>query len=269
MEYLKQIENFILSNWDKIVIFVLITIVGLFIIRGTDKTLNKFLIKRRFDPILVNFINGLIKIILSMVLALVLLDYLTIPITPFLTILGTFGLTLALSLKDSISNVASGMIIIVTHPFKQGDYIDCQGIAGTVQKISLINTTLISIDNKKVVMPNNKLTSNSIINFSSEEKRMVEFTFTVAYGTEIEKVKNTIKEVILREEKIYDQPEPIIRLNKLGESGIDFLVRIWCKTTDWRGVYFNMLELVYQEFYKKGISFPFNQLDVHIKSKIN
>ena len=167
-------------------------------------------------------------------------------------------------MQDSVSQFASGIQILLNRPFKNGDYIEVAGQAGFVDEIRFMNTVITTVDNKRIVIPNTHLTKNEIVNFSAEDKRRVDLSYSIAYTDDIETAKSVLKNTISDVEKILNDPEPNIFVGTHGESSVELIVRVWCKSVDYWDVYFSMQEKVKLAFDKNGIHIPFNQLDVHI-----
>jgi small conductance mechanosensitive channel len=172
-----------------------------------------------------------------------------------------------LALQGSLSNFASGFLIILFRPFKVGDYVEAGGVSGVISKISIFTTDLNTVDNKKIIVPNSKIMDGTITNYSAEETRRVDFSFGVGYGSDIKKVNEIIAGVIEKHELILKDPAPFVRLGKLNDSSLDFTVRVWAKTGDYWAVYFDLTEQVKTEFDKNKINIPYPQMDVHLINK--
>jgi small conductance mechanosensitive channel len=153
-------------------------------------------------------------------------------------------------------------------PFKVGDLIETQGYIGIVYEIQIFNTLLKTLDNRVVFLPNGNLSNSSLINYTHQTERRVDMLFSISYGDSAEVARETLKELIAEDDRVFHEPEPVIALSKLNNSSVDFTVRVWCKSVDYWGVFFNMHEKVYNTFPKKGLSIPFPQMDVHIKKAI-
>lgn len=260
----QDIINFFINNGWKIIAVASLIILGVIAIRLICRSLRRVFIRRHIDEIVSTFIVTVVNVILIIVLIVAVFDIMGISVAPFVAVLGTAGLALALSIQDSLSNVASGIVIIITKPFKKGDYVDIGGIAGSVDSIHMLTTHLITPDNKKIIMPNNKVAKSEITNFSMQDNRRVDFRFNVAYGSDIDSVKKVIDKVIKRHELILEDPLPQIRLIEHGSSSLVFVTRIWVKTPDYWSVFFDIQEQVYKAFRDNNIEIPYNKLDVNI-----
>ncbi|MCM1545365.1 MAG: mechanosensitive ion channel family protein, partial [Ruminococcus sp.] len=185
-------------------------------------------------------------------------------INSFLAAIGAAGITAGIGLQDFVAQFASGIQILMTHPFKAGDYIEVENVGGFVAEIRFMNTVITTVDNKRIVVPNSHLTKNRIVNFSAEETRRVDLTYYIGYNDDIEKAKSVIIEVASANQFVLSDPEPVVYVNSHGESSIELTARIWCKGENYWPVYFAMQEEVKLAFDRNGIHIPFNQLDIHI-----
>ena len=184
-------------------------------------------------------------------------------VASLVTALGAATVAIGLALQDTLKNIASGLMVLVNKPFKVGDYISLSGYEGTVTKIDISNTHLLTIDNKEVIIPNSNTTVNNITNYSSQEKRRINLSYSVAYGTSIEKVRRVIKEITSAQDKILQDAEPFIAVGEHADSSVKIIVRVWCKTSDYWDVYYYMQENILKKFKENDIEIPFNQIDVH------
>ena len=202
------------------------------------------------------------KFILWLLLILLLLSQLGIEVTGILTAFSAIILAVGMALQNAIANVANGIIIISSHMFKKGDYIITNGVEGNITDINFMFTTLNTPDNKKITLPNSTLLNNNVTNLGAYPKRRVDFTFSVAYESDVEAVKKIVTDVMVSNGKIYLDPEPFCRLKYLSASSIDFFANCWCDNEDYWDVYYYVMENVYNEFKRKNISVPYNQLEV-------
>lgn len=263
----QEIVDFVNTHGIKIISVLSVILIGFILIRIIKRATKKLLEKRKVDKIVEHFIVSIVYMILIIILIVSVFDMLDISTTPFVTILGTVGLALALSLQDSLSNIASGIIVIITKPFKQEDYVNIGGVEGSVKKISLLYTELYTFDNKIVRMPNNKLTKTEIINFTTLSTRRIDLIYNVVYGTSIEKVKEVIGSVIDKNQKIIKDPLPIIRLYEHAASSLQFAVKVWVNTPDYWNVYFDMQEQVYIALKEAGMGIPYNKMEINVVNK--
>lgn len=248
----------------KLIAAIAILIIGRIIAKSIKNLLVKMLKKKKLDETISSFITSLIYSTLWIFVILAALSQLGIQTTSFMAIIGAAGLAIGLALQGSLSNFASGFLIILFKPFKVGDYVDAGGVSGTISKISVFTTEINSVDNKKIIVPNSQIMNGTITNYTAEKTRRVDFTFGVGYEADINKVKNILSNIITGHKLILKDPEPFVRLGNLGESSIDFTVRVWTKTENYWDVFFDLTEQAKNEFDKNGISIPFPQMDVHL-----
>ena len=187
-----------------------------------------------------------------------------ISIGPLLTGLGIAGFIIGFALQDTLSNFASGMMILIYRPFDVGDFVDAGGVTGRVDRMSLVNTTFKTLDNQVIVVPNNLIWQQVITNLTAQRTRRVDLTFGISYSDDIDKAKTILREVVENYEACLKTPEPNIRVNTLGESSVDLICRPWVKTDDYWNAYWDLTEIVKKRFDEEGISIPFPQRDVHM-----
>ena len=187
--------------------------------------------------------------------------------TSALAVFGAAGLAVGLAVKDSLSNFAAGVMIAVFHPFRIGHYIEAAGTAGTVREVGMFNTSLLTPDNKQVVVPNRLVYNDTIVNYSSEEIRRVDLVFGIGYEDDIDKARALIEKIMAADKRILKDPAAVVAVNELADSSVNFVVRPWCKSEDYWDVRFALLEQVKQSFDKNGISIPYPQQDVHMHNE--
>jgi small conductance mechanosensitive channel len=253
-----------LDYGPKLIAALAILIIGSWIIKGVTKSFGKMLDKRETDSSLKPFLKGIVGALLKVLLLISVLGMIGIEMTSFIAILGAAGLAVGLALSGTLQNFAGGVMLLIFKPFKVGDYIEAQGYAGIVNQIQIFNTILKTPDNKTIIIPNGGLSTSSMINFSTEEKRRVDWTFGIAYGDDAEKAKEVIRGLCDADERILKDPEVFIALSELADSSVNFVVRAWVKAADYWGVFFSINELVYKSFESNGLNIPFPQMDVHI-----
>lgn len=257
-----DICDYFKTNVWNIVWFFAILIIGIIVIKILLTVMRKILKHTKMEKIAQQFICTILKFILWLVLILLLLSQLGVEITGILTACSAVILAVGMALQNAISNVANGIIIISSHMFKKGDYIITNGVEGNITDINFMFTTLITPDNKKITMPNSNLINNNVTNLGAYPKRRVDFTFSVAYETDVELVKKIVTDVMTSNGKVYLDPAPFCRLKVLNASSIDFFANCWCDNCDYWDVYYYIIENVYNEFKRKNISVPYNQLEV-------
>lgn len=257
-----DICNYFKTNIWNIIWFFAILVIGIIVIKILMLTTKKLLNHTHMEKIAQQFVCTIIKFILGLILVLMLLSQLGVEITGILTACSAIILAVGMALQNAIANVANGIIIISSHMFKKGDYIITGGVEGCITDINFLFTTLITPDNKKITMPNNTLINNNVTNLGAFPKRRVDFTFSVAYETDVELVKKIVTDVMTSNGNVYLDPAPFCRLKTLNASSIDFFANCWCDNEDYWSVYYYIIENVYNEFKRKNISVPYNQLEV-------
>ena len=239
-------------------------IIGFKIINVLENRLKKPHKFNKIDPSVKTFMISFITISLKILLMIIVLSIVGVPMASLVTIVGSCAVAIGLALQGGLSNIAGGLMILIFKPFKVGDYISSNGLDGTVKSITMFYTTIVTVDNKVIQMPNGNLSNSNIINYSANPKRRVDINLSVAYSSDIDKVKKIINNVLDKEELILNEEERFVRLTKHDESALIFTLRVWTLTKDYWTVYFNILENIKKEFDKNKIEIPFNQLDVHM-----
>lgn len=241
-----------------------IVVVGLLLIKVLLRIVRKTLKKTTLDESMHVFIASAIKILLYIILIVVILGYMNVPIAPLVTVLGAGGAAIALALKDSLGNIAGGILILANKLFKKGDVIEIEGQEGIVDNIDLFVTTLKTYDNKVVTVPNGMMTTSVIVNYSKEETRRVDCTFGISYDSDIAKAKDVLIAVTEVCPEILKQPEPIVGVRDHLDSSIVLDLKVWCKTEDYAGVRYFLREQVKLAFDEANITIPYPQLDVRV-----
>lgn len=260
--------NWLSTTGIKIVIGLFLLGIGFKLVEKVMNMVNKVLEKRNVDVTLASFLDGFLKICLRILLVLIIMNYVGLSTSGIITLLGSAGIAVGLALKESLSNFAGGVVILFIRPFNVGDYIESEDESGKVDKIGIFYTHLSTIDNKQILIPNGILANGVVTNYTAQEKRRVDLTFSVGYEQDIRVVKNAIYSVVNQEELILHDPEPFVAVSELADSSINFIVRVWSKTDDYWTVHFNLIEKVKLKFDEENISIPYPQMDVHL-NKIN
>jgi small conductance mechanosensitive channel len=247
------------------VLFALVVLIlGLWIIGIIKRQTNKLMLKRKLDPSLRHFLVSFFSISLKVLLFITVIGMLGVATTSFVAVLAAAGFAVGLALQGSLSNFAGGVLILVTKPFKIGDFIEAQGLMGTVSKIEILVTTLKTPDNKTIIIPNGSLSNSNITNFSTEKLRRVDMTFGISYTDSIDRAQEILKKLLDTDERVLKDPAHQIIVSKLNDSSVDISVRAWVNAGDYWGLFFDMQKLVKQNFDKNKISIPFPQQDVHL-----
>lgn len=243
---------------------IVVLIIGWKLIGITGRRFSRGMERRDVEPSLKSFIVSLVSIVIKILLLISVLGMLGVEMTSFIAILGAAGLAIGLALSGTLQNFAGGVLILLLKPFKVGDFIDAQGYMGTVREIQIFNTILKTPDNRTIIIPNGGLATGSMTNFSTETIRRVDWKFGIAYGDSADTAKQVFAGLIVRDERILKDPVPFIALSELGDSSVNFVVRVWVKSPDYWSVFFDMNEEVYKIFPDKGLNIPFPQMDVHL-----
>ena len=243
---------------------VIALIIGLWIIRILTRTTSKLMEKKDVDPSLRSFLRTGFNILLKVLLIISIATMIGVPMTSFVAILGAAGLAVGLALSGTLQNFAGGVMILLFRPFKVGDFVEMQGYTGTVKEIQIFHTIMVTVDNKRVFIPNGPVSSGSLINFTAEPIRRVDFTIGISYGNSYSDAKNVLEELIGQDTRILKEPAYFIGLSAMADSSVNLAVRLWVKAEDYWPVYFDMNDKVYSIFPQKGLSFPFPQMDVHL-----
>ena len=262
----QTVVEFFTTTGIKLLIGIVLLIAGWMLINFLLKKLRKGKLFSKMEGTARNFIFGAANVLLKVILVLTIASYLGIPMASVVAVLGSVGLAVGLALQGSLANFAGGVMLLLFHPFREGDYVEANGQAGTVQSISILYTKLLTLDNKAVLIPNGALSNNTIVNFSAEDLRRVDLEFSVACDTDIERVKTVLLVLAEQHEKVLKDPAPFARLLKRGDSSIDFVLRAWTKKEDYWDVYFDLTENVKIAFDKIGIEVPYPHVDVNVKN---
>jgi len=239
-------------------------VIGLWIAAIIVRVVKRVFERSNVDPSLRGFLGSMISILLKVLVYITALGVLGVEMTSFIAILGAAGLAVGLALSGTLQNFAGGVMILLFKPFKVGDVIDAQGYLGSVKEIQIFVTILTTPDNKTIIIPNGPLSTDSLVNFSTQETRRVDWTFGIAYGDDLDKAYAVLDRLIAADERILKDPEPFRALAELADSSVNIVVRCWVNASDYWGVYFKMNEQVYKSFDKEGLSIPFPQTDVHL-----
>lgn len=262
--YLDLAVEYIAAYSPKLLLAILVLIFGLIGISWVVKVIKNAMEKKGIDLSLRNFLSSLISITLKILLIISVVSMVGIETTSFIAVIGAAGLAVGLALQGSLSNFAGGVLILFLKPFRVGDYIEAQGHGGTVHEVQIIHTILKTPDNKTIILPNGPLANNDIVNYTQEATRRIDFTFGIGYGDDITKAKEIINSIILNDERILKDPEPLVAVGALADSSVNITTRVWCKKEEYWNIHWDMFEKIKNEFDTNGISIPFPQRDIHV-----
>jgi len=243
---------------------IIIFYVGKLIVGLLMRATRKIMQARDVDETLESFVLSLARMILMLFVIIASIGALGVETTSFAAVIAAAGLAIGLALQGSLSNFASGVLIVLFRPYKVGDFIEAAGISGVVEEVEILTTVFKTGDNKRVIVPNGQVMGSVITNYSANDTRRVDMVIGVGYDDDLDKVRATLEELIAADDRILDEPAHKIAVSELGDSSVNFIVRPWVKTADYWGVMFDLTEAIKKRFDKEGISFPFPQQDVHV-----
>jgi small conductance mechanosensitive channel len=256
-QYLNQLKFILIEYTPKVLMALAVLIIGLLIIKVFVNTTKKVLTNKEVDITLQKFLLNLLNWVLKILLFITVVAKLGIETTSFAAILASAGLAIGLALQGSLANFAGGILIIIFKPIKIGDFIEAQGVSGTVKEIEIFTTKLNTTDNKEIIIPNGALSNGNIVNYSTEATRRVDFTFGVGYDSDIKKTKEVISHVINSHPLVLKEPAPAVNLSELADSSINFFTRGWVKKEDYWTVKFDVLEQTKEALDAAGIEIPY------------
>ncbi len=248
----------------KVIIALIVMIIGFRIISVLENKLKKPHKFKALDPSVKTFLISFMTISLKVLLMIVVLSIVGVPMASLVTVVGSCAVAIGLALQGGLSNIAGGLMILIFKPFKVGDFISSNGFDGVVKSITMFYTTITTVDNKIIQLPNGNLSNSNIVNYSTNKTRRVDINVNVSYNSDIDKVKKIINDIIDKHKLILHDEDKFVRLTKHDESSLVFTLRVWTNTSDYWTVYFDLLESIKKEFDKNKIEIPYNQLDVHM-----
>ncbi|MBN1766551.1 MAG: mechanosensitive ion channel [Sedimentisphaerales bacterium] len=260
----EKLMEWITLNGINILVAVVILVVGRWVAKLIEGIIKKILTARKVDGTIVSFVASMAYIALMAFVIIAALSKVGIQTTSFIAVLGAAGLAIGLALQGSLANFASGFLMIIFRPFKEGDYIEAGGTAGIVKDMQIFTTTLTTPDNKRVIIPNSKITGDNIINYTATGTRRIDLTVGVSYSDDIDKVRRVLQGIIDSDDRILKDPAPMLPVSAMADSSINFIVRVWVNVSDYWSVFFDTTEAVKKRFDQEGITIPFPQSDVHL-----
>ncbi|MBY6017641.1 mechanosensitive ion channel family protein [Ferrimonas balearica] len=261
-----QAPDLLMVYGTRVLLAIVIFIVGRWLAKSVAKGVSKVLVKRQMDQTVVGFVSNMVSAVITAFTFIAVLGQLGVQTASLVAVLGAAGLAVGLALQGSLSNFASGVLLVVFRPCKAGDYVEAAGVAGTVEEISIFSTTLVTPDNKRIVAPNSAVMNGVIVNYSAKERRRVDMVVGVSYDADLRQVKEVITDVVTSHELVLKDPEPVIEVLELGASSVDFVVRPWVKTADFWTVRFDLMREIKLRLDQENIGIPYPQMDVHVKA---
>ena len=272
--YLNDFQSFFGKFMDKIIGFlpsligaIIVLFVGVWICRLIRKFVRRLMIARSVDITIQNFVNELLRWVLYIILFLTVIQKVGVPVSSFLGALAAAGVAIGLALQGSLSNFAGGIMLLILKPFRIGDSIEAKGHIGTVERIGMFYTTIIKFGNERVIIPNGPLFSDNIINYSQNPTRRDNIIVGIGYGSDLKKAKEILYSLTQSCPTALQDPAPVVYVDELADSSVNFTVRVWSKTEHYWDTHFYLIEQIKLTFDKEGIEIPFPQRDVHIISQ--
>lgn len=259
---MEKFNEILLNLLPTVLSLVAVIVIGYVCVKVISKILKNILLKTSIEHTAVTFIMSLVKVVMYLIVAITALATIGVNVASLITAVGAAALTAGLALQDSLSNLASGMIILLNKPFVAGDILEFEGITGRVENIKIFFTTIHTLDNKIVTIPNSKLTTDNVINCTMVDKRRVDLKYTISYDDDISKAKSLISDLIAENKMILKDPEPEVHVGKHLDSGIEIVVFAWVEPDDYYDVYYFMQERVKLTFDENGITIPYPHLVV-------
>ncbi|WP_248623635.1 MULTISPECIES: mechanosensitive ion channel family protein [Cobetia] len=251
--------------WGGTLLSALVVLVcGMWVAKRLTQWVTSLLQRKSMDEAAAGFVGQIAYAILVVMVLLTALDQVGVDTTSMIAALGAAGLAIGLALQSSLSNLASGFLLITLRPFKKGDYVEAAGTSGSVDQITMLQTRLVTPDNRKVTVPNSSVMSNTITNYSALPTRRLDLVVGVSYDDDIRKVKAVLEELVEGDERIMKEPSHLIAVAELADSSVNFNFRMWCNASDYWALKWDMNERIKLTFDERGISIPYPQRDVHI-----
>lgn len=266
MEMINNVLDFQIGGFrmGSLLSAALLALICLLAVKLLLKALDRMLAKLSVDPTLLGILRAVAKVLLLFLGVLIVMGYLGIPVTSLVAVMSVAGLAISLSVQNFLNNVAGGFQLLVSHPFKVGDYVSAGGCEGAVQELGLFYTKILTADNKLVQMPNSTVVSANITNYTHEPRRRIDLLISAAYESPVDRVRQSLLASIGRTEGILAQPEPAARVNAYRDSSIEYAVKVWCSTEDYWPVYYDLMEEIKRGFDQDGIEMSYPHMNIHV-----
>ncbi len=248
----------------RIITAAAIWLVGKWFAEKLTGLLRKAMTRTGLDVMLVQFLGNIINVVLLVVVIIAALDSLGVSTTSMLAVFGAAGLAVALALKDSLGNLASGVMLITIRPFRVGDFIEAGGISGVPEEIRIFSTVMRTPDNRQIIVPNGQIANGVIINYNAKPTRRLDLVFGISYGDDLRKAKTIIERILGEDQRVLRDPAPLVAVGELADSSVNINVRPWVNTEDFWPLRADLLENIKLAFDAEGVTIPFPQRDVHI-----
>lgn len=269
-ELIEEMVTSLIKFGLKLIIALALYLIGAWLIRKFKNVIARAFTRRGADATLTSFIQSLVTAVLWILLIMCMIGMLGINTTSLAALLAAGGMAIGMAMSGTVQNFAGGLMLLAFKPFKAGDYIEAQGFAGIVKSINIVSTKIVTLDNREVILPNGALSNGTINNYSANPIRRIDLTVNVSYGSDADAVKSELMRIVIENEKTLNAEtpgaeDPTVVLSDLKDSSVEFLIRVWVRSSDIREVRYALTETIYKELPANGISFPFPQLDIHLK----
>ena len=267
-ELLHEVTGLAVTIVGRIIQLLLVWYVGRWLSRRMINVVKLLMERREVIPSVRTFVSSLLEVVTMAIVLIIIISILGIDTSSFIALFASAGVAVGMALSGTLQNFAGGVIILLFRPFKVGDFIEAQGVAGTVREIQIFNTLVATGDNRVILLPNGPVSTGVINNYSRENVRRVDMVFSISYGDDFEKAKEVLLRIIKEDERILNEPSaPAINLLELAASSIDISVKVWCKQSDYWNVKFDMNKKVYEIFPKEGLNFPYQTFTVNVTNE--
>lgn len=263
-KYVDMAIGMAMTYGPQLILAILTLVIGLWLIKGLCRGVDKGFEKGAMEPTLRRFLNSLISIGLKALLLISVASMVGIETTSFIAVLGAAGLAVGLALQGSLANFAGGVLLLIFRPYKVGDFIESSGHAGVVARIEIFNTVMTTGDNKTIIIPNGSVSNGPITNFSTQATRRVDIVFGIGYDDDMKQAKSVLQGLIEADDRILKDPAPLVVVSNLGDSAVDITTRSWVNAADYWPVKFDLLENGKEALDAAGINIPYPQTDVHL-----
>lgn len=263
-EVVEVLIQYAIAFGAKIIKVLLVWFIGRWVTKRLISFVKMLMERRKTNPSVQSFLSSLLDVVMLIILIVMIISIFGIDTSSFIALFASAGVAVGMALSGTLQNFAGGVIILLFRPYKVGDYIEAQGQSGTVKEIQIFNTVLQTPDNKIILVPNGPISTGIVNNYSREQLRRVDFTFSIRYGEDYNKAKTVLEKLIAADSRILKDPAPFIALGCLNSSSIDVTVRVWVNQADYWSVFFEMNKTVYEEFPKNGLNFPYQTLTVNV-----
>lgn len=265
LDFAQITTDYIIPWGSSILLAIIIFVAGRLISKGVMRMITKMLSRSKLDAMIIGFMTSIISAVLLLIVIIASLEPLGVDTTSLVALIGAAGLAVGLALQDSLKNFAAGFMLILFRPFKEGDFVDAGGAMGVAEKVSILTTTMRTVDNREIIIPNGNIFGSNITNFSARDTRRVDMTFGISYDADLKLAKQILCQLLEQDERVLADPAYVVAVSELADSSVNFVVRPWVKSEDYWDFFFQMQERVKLAFDEAGIGIPYPQMDVHLQ----